>query len=237
MEPRVLVGLKARPRELFPTIDGPFLTIDEPTAPASAAGLRGAAALLAHGAGGHKDHPHLLDLSALLTGLGLSVARFDFPYRAKGGKRPPDPMPALLEAVRSAAATARARLSPSLLVLAGHSMGGRACSMAVAEGLACDGLLLFSYPWHPPGRPDRPRKDHLPRLAVPVLCVTGERDPFCDRERLGDVLSMLPKGWTQAWIKGADHSLEVPRRGGRTRAEVLAEVSGTAGRWLAALRA
>jgi predicted alpha/beta-hydrolase family hydrolase len=180
------------------------------------------------------DHPHILHLSAVLTGLGLTVVRFDFPYR-KRGKAPPDPMPVLVETIASVAAAARKALSPEVLILAGHSMGGRAASMAVADGLAADGLLLFSYPWHPPGKPESPRTAHLDRIRPPVLGFTGTRDAFCDRNALAKALSSLPPHWTQVFIEGADHGLDVLKRSGRTRAEVLSALSADVRKWLAVI--
>lgn len=207
--------------------------------------------LLAHGAGGHRDHPHIVDLAGLLRGLGLTVARYNFPYtekalepRASGTRSPPNPMPVLVDTVRAVAAAARGFLSdglrvpkPKQLLLAGHSMGGRASSMALAEGLDADGLLLFSYPWHPPGRPDKPRVEHLSRIAVPTLCFTGTRDAFCERERLPGVFDRLPPDWTQAWLEGADHGLDTLKKSGRGREDVLAEVAEAVRKWLAGLPA
>lgn len=200
--------------------------IPAPPVPASAV------VLLAHGAGGHKDHPHTLYLSAALACLGLTVVRFNFPYKDRG-KGPPDPMPVLMESIASVAAAARAALSPGALFLAGHSMGGRAASMAVAEGLAAEGLILFSYPWHPPGKADQPRTAHLGRIRTPVLCFTGTRDPFCDREVLSGSFASLPAHWTQVFIEGADHGLDMLKKSGRTRDDLSAGISADLRKWLA----
>lgn len=213
-------------------MDPPVPRTNFPSSAATGLGSTGVAGvLLAHGAGGHKDHPHILDLSSVLTGLGLSVVRFNFPYKDRG-KGPPDPMPVLVETMASVAAAAREALAPGALFLAGHSMGGRAASMAVAEGLAADGLILFSYPWHPPGKADKPRTAHLGAIRPPVLCFTGTRDPFCDRNALSHFLGRLPSHWSQVWIEGADHGLDVLKKGGRTRADVLAGVSADLREWL-----
>lgn len=133
-------------------------------------------ALLAHGAGGGADHPTLV---ALESGLDVPVRRMEFPYR-RAGRRAPDRMPRLIEAVRDEVATFADHLGtePERLVLGGRSMGGRACSMAVAEGLPAAGLVLLSYPLHPPGKADKLRTDHFPDLGCPVLVVQGERDRF-----------------------------------------------------------
>jgi hypothetical protein len=114
-------------------------------------------------------------------------------------------------------------------------MGGRAASMAVAEGLAADGLILFSYPWHPPGKTDQPRTAHLGRIRPPVLCFTGTRDPFCDRKAISRVLASLPSHWSQVFIEGADHGLDFLKRDRRSRDDLLAEISADLRKWLAAL--
>jgi predicted alpha/beta-hydrolase family hydrolase len=192
----------------------------------------GTVVLLAHGAGGHRDHPHLLDLAALLKGLGLTVARYNFPYREKGGKAPPDKLPVLMETVRAAAAAVREALKPKRLILAGHSMGGRASSWVASEGEPCDGLLLFSYPWHPPGQSDKPRTEPLDAIKIPVLAFTGSRDTFCDREALAPVLRKLAKKWSLHFLEGADHGLAVAKKSGRTREEVFAEMDQALRSWL-----
>src|SRR6478672_11728898 len=88
--------------------------------------------------------------------------------------------PALVEAVREGAAelAKSTRLAPDRLVLGGRSMGGRMCSMAVAEGLPALGLALISYPLHPPGKPEKSRTEHLPSITVPCLFLSGTRDAF-----------------------------------------------------------
>jgi predicted alpha/beta-hydrolase family hydrolase len=86
-------------------------------------------------------------------------------------------------------------------------MGGRICSVAVAEGLPAAGLLLVSYPLHPPGRPDRPRTEHLGALDVPCLFVSGTRDAFGKPEELEAATSAIPGPVTHVWIEGGAHSL------------------------------
>src|SRR5690606_20965204 len=109
----------------------------------------------------------------------LPVGRLDFPYR-KAGRRAPDRPPVLLATVQeeAAALVAAAGIRPNRLALGGRSMGGRVCSLAVAEGLPASRLVLLSYPLHPPGKPEQLRIDHLPRIRVPTLVVSGTADPF-----------------------------------------------------------
>jgi predicted alpha/beta-hydrolase family hydrolase len=160
--------------------------------------------LLAPGAGADRDAPALVAIDAGATAAGLTVVRMDFPYR-RAGRKSPDRPPVLIEAVRDEAARLAARVSG--LVLGGRSMGGRVCSMAVAEGLPAAGLVLISYPLHPPGRPDRQRSEHFPRLAVPCLFISGSRDAFAAPEELEKATGTIPGPVAHRWLEGKDHAL------------------------------
>lgn len=139
----------------------------------------------------------------------LPVRRVDFPYR-KEGRRAPDRAPKLIESVRADATDfARSRRARTgRLLLGGRSMGGRMCSMAVAEGLPAAGLVLISYPLHPPGKPDRLRVEHLPLLHLPCLFVTGTRDPFGTPDELRAATATIPGPVTHVWIEGGRHDLK-----------------------------
>jgi predicted alpha/beta-hydrolase family hydrolase len=192
--------------------------------------------VLAHGAGGQMNDRGMLALSQVLRDRGFGVVRFDFFYRAARRGRP-DPMPRLLECYRAVVARAREELSPRVLVLGGRSMGGRAASVLVSQGAPCDGLLLLAYPLHPPGHPEKLRIEHLPAIAVPVLCVNGTRDPFCDRSLMERTLAGLGSNWHMRWIDGADHSFHVLKSSGRTDAHVLHEIASETTAWMEDWRA
>lgn len=149
----------------------------------------------------------LVALDAAATAAGWSVTRMDFPYR-KAGRRAPDRAPVLIEAVRSEAARLAAA-GCEWIVLGGRSMGGRMCSVAVADGLvpAAAGLVLISYPLHPPGRPEKLRTEHLPAIDVPCLFVSGTRDGFGTPAELEAATSTIPGAVTHRWIDGKDHGL------------------------------
>ena len=139
----------------------------------------------------------------------MAVARVDFPYR-RAGRKAPDPAPRLVACVKEEAAALadRAGVSPEQVVLGGRSMGGRICSMAVAQGLPAAGLVLVSYPLHPPGRPDRLRTEHFPDLQVPCLFVSGTRDPFATPDELEAATASIPGPVTHVWVDGAGHPLK-----------------------------
>ena len=168
----------------------------------------------------------MLQLARVLAPLG-EVVRFNFPYRDKGSARP-DPMPVLKEAI--AAAAARVREGRKLLI-GGRSMGGRAASMLAAEGFACDGLLLFAYPLHPAGQPEKLRDAHLAKIGVPVLCFNGTRDALCTRELMDAAVGRLPN-WTMCWLEGADHSFRVLKSSGRTETQVYEAIGRVTRDWL-----
>jgi predicted alpha/beta-hydrolase family hydrolase len=163
--------------------------------------------LLAPGAGSSSTHPTLLAIEAAVA--PVPVARMDFPYR-KAGRRAPDRPPVLLAAVRAEAAAlvSAAHVRPNRLVLGGRSMGGRIASMAVADGLPAAGLILISYPLHPPGKPETLRTEHLPRLSVPCLFVSGTRDAFGTTDELVAATAAIPGPVTQHWIEGGTHELK-----------------------------
>jgi predicted alpha/beta-hydrolase family hydrolase len=158
------------------------------------------ALLLTPGAGADREHHTLLAIEAAVS---VPVLRVDFPYRL-AGKRAPDKAPVAIAHLRQEAGAfvTRRRIAPDRLVLGGRSYGGRMCSMAVAEGLPAAGLVLLSYPLHPPGRPDRLRTEHFARLEVPVLFVSGSADPFGSPAELDREVAAIPGPVTQVWLPG-----------------------------------
>ncbi len=169
---------------------------------------RGPAALaLFPGAGSSADHPTLRALDEALA--PLPVHRLDFPYR-KEGRTAPDRAPKLVATVveEAGALAAEHRVAPRRIVLGGRSMGGRMCSMAVAEGLPAAGLVLLSYPLHPPGSPDKLRVDHFPSLDVPCLFVAGTRDPFGSPDEVEAHVAAIPGPVTLRWIDGGRHDVK-----------------------------
>jgi predicted alpha/beta-hydrolase family hydrolase len=176
--------------------------------------------LLAPGAGADRNQSALVAVDEAVAALGVVVERMDFPYR-KAGRRAPDRPPVLLRAVEEEAAglARRSGLRPAGLWLGGRSMGGRMCSMAVAGGLPSRGLVLISYPLHPPGRPDRQRAEHFPQLTQPCLFVSGTRDTFGTPAELESATEAIPGPVTHHWIEGKDHGLR------RADAEVAALVA------------
>ncbi|AOX47011.1 alpha/beta family hydrolase [Microbacterium sp. BH-3-3-3] len=163
---------------------------------------------LAHGAGAGMDHPFLEGLAAALVDEGVSVLRFVFPY-VEAGRRMPGPAPHAVATWAGVEAWLAAAY-PGPYVAVGKSYGGRMASVATAEGvIAPAGLAYLGYPLHPPGRPDRPRVDHLPAIAVPQLFVEGENDPFIQPRDQFDAAVASCRNARVEWIAGGNHSFEV----------------------------
>lgn len=182
------------------------------------------ALLLTPGAGSGRDQSTLVAIGVAVS--PLPVARVDFPYR-KEGRRAPDRAPKLVESVRADAAAfaVDAHVRPGRVALGGRSMGGRVCSMAVAEGLPAAALVLISYPLHPPGRPQKLRVEHLPAIAVPCLFVSGTRDPFGTPAEMEAATATIEGPVTHHWLAGKGHDLK------GCDAEVASVVAG----WLRSL--
>ncbi len=165
------------------------------------------ALLLTPGAGADRTHHTLVAVADAAREAGLvkpaGIERVDFPYRI-AGKRAPDRAPvAVAHLVAEAGGLVRrAKVAPARLVLGGRSYGGRMCSMAVAEGLPAAGLVLLSYPLHPPGKPENLRIEHFAQLRCPVLFVSGEKDPFGSPDEFATHVAAIPGPVTQVWLRG-----------------------------------
>lgn len=183
-------------------------------------GRRNLAVLLTPGASATRDHPTLVAIEEALVPDGVVVRRIDLPRGARADRH--------LAVIEAAAAdlAATAGLPLDALVLGGRSMGGRMCSLAVARGLPAAGLVLVSYPLHPPGRPDDLRAEHFPDIAVPCLFVSGTRDAFATPDELEAATAALAGPVTHVWLEGGDHGLR-----GRD-----AEVAAAVRTWVAGLR-
>ena len=140
--------------------------------------------MLTHGAGGSRESALLKKICDEWARRGWLAVRYNLPYRRRRPKGPPSGSAAGdREGILEAVATVR-QLATGPVIAGGHSYGGRQTSMAVAdEGLDVDVLTLFSYPLHPPGKPDRPRTEHLPRIAAPTVFTHGTSDPFGTHRR------------------------------------------------------
>lgn len=162
------------------------------------------------GAGSAADHPSLLAMEEALA--PIPVRRVDFPYR-RAGRKAPDRAPVLLACVREEVRAFAEELGVGTgrLVIGGRSMGGRMCSMAAADAddpLKVAGLVLVSYPLHPPAKPENMRTEHLPRITVPTLCVSGTKDTFGTPQELRRAFRKVPGEVTWEFVEKKGHDLK-----------------------------
>jgi uncharacterized protein len=198
---------------------------------ATADEIEGTVFVCAHGAGGSISDRGTLAVANVLRARGIGVVRFNFLYKEKKSSRP-DAMPKLEATIEAVVDKVRSELSPKTLLIGGRSMGGRAASMMAAKQFNCDGLMLYAYPLHPAGHPEKLRDAHLPSIEVPVLCINGTRDPLCTPELMEAALKTVKTDWTMHWIDGADHSFHVPKSSGRNDKEVMEEIGDVSSTWV-----
>jgi uncharacterized protein len=164
--------------------------------------------VLTHGAGGSRESPLLQRLCDEWARRGWLAVRYNLPYRRRRPKGPPSGSAATDRAGIVEAIALCRDLAEGPLIAGGHSYGGRQTSMVVASAEASvDVLTLFSYPLHPPGKPDRLRTEHLPDIAVPTVFTHGTSDPFGSPDELRAAAAMLPGPTEIVEITGARHDL------------------------------
>ena len=192
--------------------------------------------LFAHGAGAAMTHKAMESNAQGLAQRGIATLRYQFLYMEKGSKRP-DPPRLAHAAVRAAAAKA-VEIAPDLPLFAGgRSFGGRMTSQAQAEEPlpGVRGLAFLGFPHHPAGKNGIERAEHLARVNVPMLFVSGDRDALAELDLLRPVVSGLGERATLHLIKHADHSFKVAAKSGRTAAEAEAEALDALAGWCSAL--
>jgi predicted alpha/beta-hydrolase family hydrolase len=192
--------------------------------------------VLAHGAGAGMRHAFMEDIASALAERGIATLRYQFPYMEEGRKAP-DPAGRLMKTVRAAVGEA-ARLTPDLpLIAGGKSMGGRMTSQAqAAEALpGVAGLAFLGFPLHAPGRDGNERADHLADVDVPMLFLQGTRDKLAELERMRSVVDGLGKRASMIVVEEGDHSFKVPKRTGKTREDVIADLAEHILAWAMAL--
>lgn len=168
----------------------------------------GEALVLTHGAGGNAQMAMLVAVAEAFAGAGFAVLRCDLPFRQARGFGPPRPGDAERDRRGLANAVAEMKkLCKGRVFLGGQSYGGRQASMLCAEEKVADGLLLFSYPLHPPGKPDQLRTQHLPQITIPVLFVEGTRDPFGSIGEIEAAGKLIPAKTSILTVEGAGHEL------------------------------
>lgn len=178
--------------------------------------------LLAHGAGTDQLHPSMVAIREGLARSDLTVLTFNYPYTERGGKRP-DRQEKLLAVHRAAAEVLRPTVDD--LFLAGRSMGGRMGTYLAAEGFPVTGLVLYAYPLHPPGKPEKLRVEQFADITVPMLFFQGTKDSLSRMDLFEAHIAVLPNATVEI-LEGAGHGF----RGGGWSLESIVDryVEGTA---------
>lgn len=189
--------------------------------------------LFAHGAGAGMTHKAMESNAQGLAARGIATLRYQFLYMEKGSKRP-DP-PRLAHAVVRAAAAEAVRLAPDLPLFAGgRSFGGRMTSQAQAETPlpGVKGLAFLGFPLHPAGKPGIERAEHLARVEVPMLFVSGNRDALAELNLLKPIVAGLGGRATLHLVNHADHSFKVAAKSGRTSTDAETEALDALANWM-----
>ena len=163
--------------------------------------------VLTHGAGSNRDAPMLVKIGDEWASRGWLAIRYNLPYRRRRPKGPPSGSAAGdQDGISEAIALART-LTAGPVLAGGHSYGGRMTSMVTANGAGPDVLTLFSYPLHPPGKPERARTEHLPLITVPTVFTHGSADPFGTLDEIAAAAALVAGPTEIVAINGARHDL------------------------------
>ena len=190
--------------------------------------------VFAHGAGAGMTHPFMTALANELATRGIATLRYQFPYMEKRSKRPDSPKVAQAT-VRAAVAEAAQRLPGLALVAGGKSFGGRMTSQAQAASplQSVRGLAFVGFPLHPAGVPSSDRATHLFDVDIPMLFLQGTRDELAHLPLIESLARELKARATLELFPDADHSFHVPKRSGRTDAQVIADLADALANWIA----
>ena len=185
--------------------------------------------VVAHGAGAAMDSDFMEQMAQNIAQKGIRVVRFEFPYmhkrRLEGSKKPPDRMPILEQTWKDVIAA----VGGKHLFIGGKSMGGRVASM-IADEAGVSGLICLGYPFHPPGKPEKLRTEHLENLRTPTLILQGERDTFGKREEVATYT--LSDQIHVSWLADGDHSLKPRKKSGLTLEQNLEQAGEQAARFI-----
>jgi predicted alpha/beta-hydrolase family hydrolase len=189
--------------------------------------------VLAHGPTGNKDEPLLVALQQALTERKYLTLRFNFPF-AEAGKKRPDPYPVLERTFRHAIAMLGRdpTAAPAHLFIGGRGIGGRVASHLATSNVRVDGLFFLGFPLHAPGKPEELRVDRLFRIVSPMLFVQGTRDRQCEIAVLRRTLLRVGAPTTTHVVAEADQAFKVPKKIGRSDADVHREVFDALNAWI-----
>ncbi|MBI1928258.1 alpha/beta hydrolase [Candidatus Poribacteria bacterium] len=192
--------------------------------------------VLGHGASTNMRHRTLQTIAERLADVGIATFRYQFPYMERGGGGR-DSQAVSLATVRSAVAAAHEAASDLSILVGGHSFSGRMSSMAAAEAPLerMRGLVFFAYPLHPAGKPGTERAEHLSRVTVPMLFLSGTRDALAELDLLRPVCEKLGDRATLHLLDTADHGFKVLKRSRKSDEDVFVEMARVINEWVSKL--
>ena len=202
--------------------------------PANQKNRIGVTLILGHGAGTGQTSSFLVSFATQLAARGIDTVTFNFLY-TEYGRHAPDTKDKLEGCYRAVIETVRAhkRLGRNRLAIGGKSMGGRIASQVAAAGVGeLNGLVFLGYPLHPPGRPEKLRAEHLPKIKAPMLFVQGSQDVFGTPDELRPIIKTLNASTKLYVVEGGDHSFKVKKSAGVTQEEVYRAVLDEIAAWL-----
>ncbi|AGP81437.1 MULTISPECIES: alpha/beta family hydrolase [Alteromonas] len=180
--------------------------------------------VLGHGAGAGKEHDFMQDMAQALVSKGIAVVLFNFPYmqtiNSTGKRRPPDKAEKLMahfDALIEHCSIGIEALHNMPVFIGGKSMGGRMATMVYESVSNVKGAIALGYPFHPPGKPDKTRTEHLLSATKPLIIIQGERDTFGTKAEVESYA--LPSEIQCAFLEDGDHSFKPRKASGKTQQE------------------
>lgn len=189
--------------------------------------------VLGHGAGTDMRHRTLQTIAERLADIGIATFRYNFPFMERGGGGR-DSDATSLATVRAAVAAAHSAASDLSLLAGGHSFGGRMTSLAAAQAPLENvrALVFFSFPLHPAGRPAITRAEHLDKVSVPMLFLSGTRDDLAELDLLRPVCEQLKDKATLHLLDTADHGFKIQKRSRTSDEDIFVEMARVLKEWL-----
>jgi len=189
--------------------------------------------IIAHGAGHDMDSVFISQLHEGIAKHNILTVKFNFPYMEQGLKAPNTPH--VLEETWQQVINAvieKTGVTRKQIFLSGKSMGGRYATILTSKEDLYAGIILYGYPLHAPGKPDKPRFNHLKVIHEPMLFFQGTRDSLCQLKVFEPLLEKLSTHPVLHIIEGADHSFKLLKRIERTEQSVFDELIQTSADWI-----
>lgn len=189
--------------------------------------------IIAHGAGRDMNSEFISEIHQGISKANILTVKFNFPYMEAGLKAPNTPhvleetWQKVIDAVIEKTGVTRKKI-----FLSGVSMGGRYATILASKEDLYAGIILFGYPLHAPGKPNKPRFNHLRVIHEPMLFFQGTRDSLCHLDTFQPLLETLSPKPVLHIIEGADHSFKLLKRVERSRQSVLQEVIEESTAWI-----